>query len=65
MLIGEIQEKIRGKLVNKIEENRKKNRDKVVRFGERMKAKGYVWLCRWVPKKFKSKVDDFIKELRG
>lgn len=33
-------------------------------FRQRMKKKGYEWLCHWVPSEFKEKVKDFAKSLR-
>lgn len=34
------------------------------KFRKRMKNKGFVYLCHWVPLKFKEKIKDFAKFLR-
>jgi hypothetical protein len=33
-------------------------------FRQRMREKGYEWLCHWVPSEFKEKVKDFAKRLQ-
>lgn len=48
----------------KTDNSESKNGEYVKKFNEKMKKRGYVWFCRWVPRKFKEKVDDFIKKLK-